>query len=158
MSDSLAPSRTLHPSRVAGRALAAGILRSAQRALVERGDGAVTGHAIARRWGISHTSVDRMGDPTAGAAITLGDVLSLPRELARQVLAGALGTLDDGAEVPTRDSLDRVAIELGAAVARLHQDLADGTEDEHHVHALALRRIASIALRGAASCDRRASR
>lgn len=93
MSDSLAPSRTLHPSRVAGRSLAAGILRSAQRALVERGDGAATGHAIARRWGISHTSVDRMGEPTSGVAIALGDVLALPRELARQVLAGALAAL-----------------------------------------------------------------
>lgn len=158
MSDSLAPGRVLHPSRVSGRALAAGILLSAQRALVARGNGEATGRAIAQRWGLAHTSVDRMGDPKSGVAIALGDVLALPRELARQVLAGALAALDDGGDVPTRDSLDRVAIELGAGVARLHQDLADGTEDDHAVHATALRRIAVIALRGAASCDRRAAR
>lgn len=56
------------------------------------------------------------------------------------------------------DPTSGVAIELGAAVARLHQDIADGHEDEHQVHATALRRIAAIALRGAASCDRRAAR
>lgn len=158
MNENPATGRTLHPSRVAGRAIAAGLMRAAQNALVARGDGCATGRAIAVRWGITHAVVDRMGDPTSGVAITLGDVLALPRELARQVLAGALAALDDGTDVPTRDSLDRVAIELGAAVARLHQDLADGREDEHQVHAAALRRIAAIALRGAASCDRRGAR
>lgn len=158
MSDNPATSRTLHPARVAGRSIAASLMRAAQKALVERGDGCATGRAIAQRWGVTHAVVDRMGDPTAGVAIALGDVLALPRELARQILAGALAALDDGTDVPTRDSLDRVAIELGAAVARLHQDLADGCEDEHGVHATALRRIAAIALRGAASCDRRAAR
>jgi len=155
----VATSRSLHPARVAGRSIAAALVKSAKEALVARGDHSATGRAIAQRWGISHAVVDRMGDPTSGVAIALGDVLALPRELARQILTGALATLDDGtADVPTRDSLDRVAIELGAAVARLHQDLADGREDEHATHAAALRRIAAIALRGAASCDRRGAR
>lgn len=150
---------TLHPARVAGRAIAATLLRAARESLVSRGDHSATGRCVAHRWGISHAVVDRMSDPASGVAITLGDVLALPRDLARQVLTGALAALDDAApEVPTRDSLDRVAIELGAGVARLHRDLADGVEDEHHAHAATLRRIAAIALRGAASCDRRGAR
>ncbi len=156
MTTEAATSRTLHPSRIAGRSLAATILRNAREALVARGDASATGRTIAHRWGISHAIVDRMSDPTSGVAIALGDLLAMPRALAIEVLTGSLAALDEGADVATRDSLDRVAIELGVAIQAYHSDIADGHEDEHSRHAAHLRRIAGIALRGAAACARRA--
>lgn len=156
MTQEVAGRKRLHASRVVARAAAAELFERAQKAVIARGEGSATDRAIASRWDISKTAVADYGDPTSGVAIALGDVLALPcRELARQVLVGALAALDQGGEVQTRDSLDRVAIELGAAVAQLHRDLADGREDEHDAHAAAFTRIATIALRGAASCGRR---
>lgn len=156
--DSVATGRALHPARVQGRALAATILRTAREALVARGDHSATGRAIAGRWGVSHTAVDRYSDPASGVAVALGDVLAMPRALAVEVLTGALAALDEGGDVPTRDSLDRVAIELGVAIQAYHHDIADGREDEHQRHAAHLRKIAGIALRGAAASARRAGR
>ena len=41
-------------------------------------------------------------------------------------------------------------------LADLRRDLRDGREDEHADHAAAFRRLASLALRGAAAAGRRA--
>ena len=117
--ESVATGRSLHPARVQGRALAATLLRTAREALVARGDHSATGRAIAGRWGVSHTAVDRYSDSTSGVAVAFGDVLAMPRVLATEVLTGALAALDEAADVPTRESLDRVAIELGE-IGRAH--------------------------------------
>lgn len=62
--------------------MAATLLRTAREALVARGDHSATGRAIAGRWGVSHTAVDRYSDPASGVAVALGDVLAMPRALA----------------------------------------------------------------------------
>ena len=134
MTQEVARGRRLHRSRVAARATAAVVFDKAQKAVIARGEGAATDRAIAKRWEISHPAVAAFGDPTSGVAIALGDVMALPRELALEVLVGAIAALDAGADVQTRDGLDRVAIELGAGVARLHRDLADGREDEYFLY------------------------
>lgn len=147
----------LSPFRVACGALAAETAAAAQRALVARGLGAYTDNAIARRLGISHAAVARFFDPESGVALTLRDVFAAGDELVEELALAMLSMVhEQRAPMSTRDSLDHVAIELGAAVAALHRDLADGTEDEHHQHGAALRRIAGIALRGAAASARRA--
>lgn len=147
---------TLNPARVSARAIAAGLFRAARDAAVIRGNGHATGTALAAAWGITHSAVDRLADPASGHAIALGDVLTLPRDLAADVLTGALAHLDASADVSARDTIDSLAIDLGEALADLRRDLRDGREDEHADHAAAFRRLASLALRGAAAAGRRA--
>ena len=148
MSDSPAPGTRLHPSRVAGRAVAARCVRDEREALVARGDASGTGRAVAQRWGVSHTSVDRFADPTSGYAIALGDVLALPRTLARGVLVRALGALEEGDGQAPRVTLAQLTIELGRAVEDLERDLVDGSMDSPEQHRAHLVRIGTLALRG----------
>lgn len=148
---------TLNPARVSARAVAARLFRSARESAVARGEGSATGTAIAARWGVTHSAVDRLADPSSGHAIALGDLLTLPVDLARDVLIGALSHLDDSSDVSARDTIDSLAIDLGEALADLRRDLRDGREDEHANHAAAFRRLAALALRGAAAAARRAN-
>ena len=149
---------TLHPLRVAGRAIAAGLFHAARAAAVKRGCGAATSRAIAERWGLkAHRSIDYLGDPTSGHALALGDLLAMPVDLARDVLIGALAHIDAAADVSARDTIDSLAIDLGEALADLRRDLRDGREDDHADHAAAFRRLSALALRGAAAAERRAA-
>lgn len=139
---------TKHPSRVAGRATAAGGASSAQAACIARGDGSATDSAIGRRWGVSRAFVARLFDPSSGVAIALGDVLALPRELARDILVRALGALEEGEGPQPRATLAQLTIALGRAVEDLERDLADGRMDDIERHRGHLCRIGSLALRG----------
>ncbi len=89
--------------------------------------------------------------------LALGDLLTLPADLARDVLIGALSHLDASGDVSARDTIDSLAIDLGEALSDLRRDLRDGREDDHADHAAAFRRLAALALRGAAAADRRAA-
>ena len=88
---------TMHPLRVAARAVAARCFRSARDAAVARGNGAATGTALAARFGVTHSAIDRLADPASGHALTLGDLLASNAELQRIALdtampyTGALG-------------------------------------------------------------------
>ena len=146
---------TISPLRVSARAVAARLFRSARESAVARGEGSATGTSLAARWGVTHSAVDRLADPASGHAIALGDLLTLPVDLARDVLIGALSHLDDSADVSARDTIDAIAIDLGVALSDLRRDLRDGREDEHADHAAAFRRLAALALRGAAAAMRR---
>lgn len=150
-------SKPLATTRTEGRALAARCFRAGREAVAGTCDGA-SGRAIAERWDIHHSNIDHWSDETSGVAITLGDLLAMPRPLAQATLARALAALSEGKETPTRDSCDGVAILLGETLAGLRRDLADGSEDEHDRHGAALEQIATIALIGAAGCRRRAAR
>lgn len=147
---------TMHPLRVAARAVAARCFRSARDAAVARGNGAATGTALAARFGVTHSAIDRLADPASGHALTLGDLLAMPRDLAADVLIACLAHLDEAADVSARDTIDSLAIDLGEALADLRRDLRDGREDEHADHAAAFRRLSALALRGAAAAGRRA--
>lgn len=149
--------KPLATTRTEGRALAARIFRAARKAVAGTDDSA-SGRAIAERWDIDHANVDRWADETSGVALAFGDLLAMPRSLALATLTGAIAAVSDGADVPTRDTCDGVAILLGETVAGLKRDLADGSEDEHARHAAMLEKIAAIALKGAAACRRRAGR
>lgn len=118
--------------------------------------GAATGTALAARFGVTHSAIDRLADPASGHALTLGDLLAMPRDLAADVLIAALAHLDEGADVSARDTLDSITIDLGVALDDLRRDLRDKREDEHATHGAAFRKLASTALRGAAACGRRA--
>ncbi len=148
---------TISPLRVSARAVAARLFRAAREAAVARGDGSATGTALAARWGVTHSAVDRLADPSSGHAIALGDLLTLPADLARDVLIGALSHLDASGDVSARDTIDSLAIDLGEALSDLRRDLRDGREDDHADHAAAFRRLAALALRGAAAAGRRAA-
>ena len=157
---SLATSR-FHPIRVAGRKAAAEILAAAQAAVHSRGDDAVTFRCIGRRWGnpkpISHRAIGALFDSRTGKAIAFGDVLALPKELAREVLMRAFASLDGDAGPGTRDTLDAIAIDLGVALDAYRKDLAkDGREDEHATHGSNLLRIATLAMRGYLNTQRKA--
>ena len=157
MSANPATSR-LCPSRVTCGAFAARLAADAQRVLVARGEGAYTDHAIARRLGITHAAVAKLFDPESGVAITLRDAFAagdaFAEELALAMLAHVRGKREG--DTTARDAVAHVTIELGVACSALQRDLADGHEDDHAVHAAHLRKIAGIALRGAAACARRA--
>jgi len=134
----------------------AGVLDRCVREAVARGNKDATLRKLARSLKLSHTSLERMADPRSGRGVMVDLVMSLPRDLAVDVLVALLAQLDDDSQVSTRDTLDAIAIDLGVAIQRLKTDLADGREDEHADHAAAMRRIVSLALRGAAACMRRA--
>lgn len=144
-----------HPLRQRGRHAAATLAAAAQAACAAVDD-ACTDRAIARRFAIaSKTAVAAWFDAESGVAIALGDVLALPKELARGILVRALAHLDDGAGPSTRDALDSVTVDLGAAVRAYHDDMRDGREDRDDAHEANLTRIAAIALRGVAGIQQR---
>lgn len=146
-----------HHTRVQARRLAASILAAAQSAVHSRGDDSVTDRAIAKRWTISsHAAVAHLFDAESGHAMAFGDVLALPKELAREALVRALSALDTDAGPGTRDTLDAIGIDLGEALAAYRRDLADGREDEHAKHANNLLRIATLAIRGYLAAQRKA--
>lgn len=151
-----APGTRFHALRVAGRALAAGLASSAQLARIAAGDGSCTHSAIAKRFALTdHSAVGPWFDAASGKAIAFGDVLALPRSLARDILLRALGALEDGEGPSTRDTLDRIGIELGHGLHDYLDDLRDGTEDELAKHEANLVRVATVALRGVLAIQRR---
>jgi hypothetical protein len=132
-------SRTnLHPSRVQARALVAQLAAAAQRARVAAGDGSCTDGALARRWTLAKESraIAALFDPESGHALTLGDTLALPRDLARDILMRALASLDDGDGPGADETLAHLTIRLGQSTADLMRDrLDDGVVNEHQRHA-----------------------
>lgn len=142
---------------------AAQICKDAQASRIKLGDRSCTDGAIAVLWKdangkpLQASYVAKFFDPASGAAITLRDVKALPKELARDILMRALASLDEGDGPAARDTLDRLAIETGAAFATMMSDLADnGVVDEHDRHAANFARIAGLATRGHIACNRRA--
>jgi hypothetical protein len=135
----------------------AAVIDRCVRDAVARGNKAATLRKLGKLLRLSHTTMERIADPRSGRGVMVDLVLSLPRDLAVDVLVALLAMLDEGAaDVSTRDTLDAIAIDLGVAIHRLKRDLADGREDEHADHAAAMRRIVLLALRGAAACAGRA--
>lgn len=140
--------KSLAPSRVQGRARAASLFAEAARACVARGAQAATLRAVAHRLEVSHTQVERWADPLAGRALALGDVLALPRELAREILGRCLASLEEPESAAPRRTLAEITIALGRAVHDLEGDLADGRMDDRETHRAHLCRIGTLALRG----------
>lgn len=138
----------LAPDRVLMRATVAQLLSDAIRARVAAGDGACTMRAIARRMKTSHTHVERWASADSGRAIALGDLMAMPRDLARETLVRCLGVLEPSGGTGARDTLDAITVALGVAVSDLARDLADGRMDEPEKHRTHLCRIGGLALRG----------
>lgn len=143
---------------------AAKICEAAQKARRGLGDSTCTDSAIAVRWkdirgqSFEPSYVAKFFDPESGAAITLRDVLACPKELAREILMRALASLDEGDGVSTRDTLDRIAIELGGAFKTMMADLEDdGVVNQYDRHATNLSRIAALATRGHITAVKRAA-
>ena len=139
--------RSLSPRRVRGRSLAASLFAEAQQSFALRDD-SCSDEKIAQHLGVTDTTVLRWGRPQSGLPLQFGDVLALPRALAREVLVRALGAMEEGTGPGPRDTLDRITIELGQAVADLQRDLVDGRMDDPARHSAHLCRIGSLALRG----------
>lgn len=145
------------PARVAAELRAAEIARDAQLARCRAGDPEATDAALARRWGVTHAYVARLFDPASGKAITLRDVLACGRGLARELLTRALASLDAAEAAPAdpRDTLARIAVQIGEAHKGVLADLAaDGAIDRHDVHEASFSRVAALALRGVAAAQR----
>ncbi len=142
------------PVRTQGRSRAASIAAEAQKHLLAAGNRLVSDTRIAKSWGIrKHERVGAMFDASTGVAIALGDVLALPKPLARAILLGCLAALDGadgdaGADPTIRAALDRIGIEVGEALRHYLNDRADGRIDEPAAHAQRLLAIAEPALRG----------
>jgi hypothetical protein len=149
----------LHPLRVQGRAKAAEIGAEAQAARVDSGDAACTDRAIARRFCLSKSGapVAAWFDPQSGHAVTLGDVLAMPRDLAREILARAFAALE-GDEGPSAEaSMGDLAITLGEIAADIRRDRADdGKVNDHRAHADNYARAVSVAMRAYAAEAKRA--
>lgn len=139
---------TLHVLRTRARATAATLCAAAQTALVGGGNQACTDADLGRRFGISPAAVAKWFDPCSGVALTLGDLLAMPKAIAREVLVRALASLDDDGPADTRASLDRITVELGAAVHAFATDMADGKLDDPAAVDVRLTRIAVTAMRG----------
>lgn len=150
--------KNVAPERMAGRSLAAQLAASAQDARVRAGDRSCTDRALARRWHCHHDRIAALFRSASGASIAFGDILALPRELARDVLVRALAALDENADGPgTEESVYRLVIEIGEAVKALMADLASGGRVHNHArHAASFARIAAIALRGQSAAERAA--
>lgn len=148
--------KNVAPERMAGRSLAAQLAASAQDARVRAGDRSCTDRALARRWHCHHDRIAALFRPASGASIAFGDILALPVELAREILVRALAALEPGRGPGPRETVDRLAIELGRAVDVLMNDLGDGPMGSHDKHAALFARIAAIALRGQSAAERAA--
>jgi len=90
--------------------------------------------------------------------MAFGDVLALPRELARDILTRALAAIDEGTQEPApQDTVYKLGIELGEAMRVLMADLANGGKPQNHGrYATGFSRIAAIALRGQSAAERAA--
>ena len=99
--------------RVRGRHVAAQLYAEARASLHAAGREECSARSLARHYEVTskHLIAD-WGTPDSGAAITLGDLLAGPTELARAVLRRALEHLDEGA-------LRRVAADPRDEVLRL---------------------------------------
>jgi hypothetical protein len=149
--------RTLSEVRHRGRTAAARAFASAKAACAAV-DSACTDRGLARLLGLkSHTTVEHWARYESGLAIAFGDVLALPRRLARATLLAALAELEEGERGSSeRDTLDRLAIELGVGMHALMEDLADdGQVNQHARHAGNFLRIALLAMRGYVAAARR---
>jgi hypothetical protein len=104
---------------------------------------------------IAHSAISALFKPESGHAMAFGDVLALPRELAREALMRAFASLDTEHGPGTRDTLDAIGIDLGEALRAYRTDLADGREDEHRTHGNNLLRIATLAIRGYLATQRK---
>lgn len=146
---------TLCQLRARAQHLAATVASEAQRARAAVGDASVTDRAIAKRWAVQHSYVAKLFDADSGKAITLRDVLALPRELAREILTRALAALDDDGGTTASDTQLRLAVQLGRLSETLQQDLADdGKLNDYRAHEALFSRIAAIALRGVVAAQK----
>lgn len=144
-----ATSKRLHPLRTKGRVLAAAVGAEAQAARCQAGDDACSDRAIALRLGLNKNVPASWFRPTSGVGIALGDVLALPRELAREILTRAFASLDEGGGPDEQATTANLTIALGKAVEALSEDFHDdGKVNQHARHAANFARIATIATRG----------
>jgi hypothetical protein len=67
----------------------------------------------------------------------------------------AVDEADPSAAPSTRDTLDRIGIELGKSLTDYVRDVHDGREDDHAVHEANLVRLVGTALRGLRGIQRR---
>lgn len=151
------PGTQFHPLRVQGRRRAAEVAAAAQATRHAAGDDAVTDRSIAKRFALgSKTAVAAWFDPESGHAIALGDVLALPRELAREILLGALAALEDG-DGPAPDvSMADLASRLGLIADGIQRDRADdGVINDHARHRANFSAAAVVAVRGVLAAERR---
>lgn len=152
------PGTQFHPLRVQARRLAAALAAAAQTTRVAAGDGACTDRALAKRFALgSKNGVAAWFDPESGAAVALGDVLALPRELAREILLRALAALEEG-DGPAPDvSMADLASRLGLIADGIQRDRADdGRLNDHARHRDNFAAAALVAVRGYLAADRRA--
>ncbi len=151
----------LAPVRVTWRALAAEALDRAITAASRVSDGC-TRRAVARRLGVSHTSVERWCDPASGRVAKAGDIDAMGARVAVSWHTAMIGehiardAATGRATATAQSTVHACVIRLGAATAALERDLADGREDEHAAHADALEAIAREALLGATAARARA--
>jgi hypothetical protein len=147
-----------HPLRSAGRARAADLAAKAQTARVRGGDSACTDRAIAKRFALSkHQQIGAWFDPESGVAVALGDVLALPRELARDILLRALASLEEGDGPAPEIALGDLAIKLGLIADGIQRDRQeDGVVNDHARHADRFVAAATVAVRGYLAAARRA--
>jgi len=163
-------SDTLCALRARAQHLAATLCAVALRARVAALEAtlACTDAAIARRWAVPTVSaaapkplqpsyVGRFFDPESGKAITLRDVLALPKALARDILLRALASLEDGDGPGASECLGDIIIEAGETTATLRRDRADdGRENDYARHRDHFARLAATAMRGYLAADKRA--
>jgi hypothetical protein len=148
--------------RAAATARATEIAAAAQQRLVRAGHAQCTYRAIARAWKLrDHKGVAARFDAATGKALTLGEPLALPRELAREIYVGLLAELEagapDAARADVRDTCARLVIQLGRAHEALLADLADdGAIHAHAQHAASFLQIAALAMRGYLAAQRAA--
>lgn len=143
---------SFHPLRGRARYLAASYARDAQSFLLKQGLAFCTDRALAARWGLkSHHPISDLFNPASGKALALGDVLALPKELARAILVAALAALEDETQTDAdpSETLAEITVAIGKAFEALKADANDnGKYDEPTAHASRLGRIAALALRG----------
>lgn len=120
--------RTLAPTRVAGRAAAAECLSRASREGVLAGEGSCSLRAIASSLDVSHTHIERCVNPASGIAMALGDVFAGPRPWAMRVFMLALDHVEGARKVvrsPLADIL-RVVTRVGTLAETISNALGDG--------------------------------
>lgn len=147
-----------HRRRVQGRLIATQIAAAAQAARLAAEESACHDTAIARRWApCSAQAVAKLFQPGSGKALTLGDTLALPLELAREILTRALVALDEqhGSIPSAEETVWDLTISLGEIAALIKHDRIRGKVN-HRLHADHFARIAAIAMRGHLAAVRKA--